>query len=177
MSDDECITKCFKANTINLHPTYLKYITKTKPYCFISVNEGSRSKIKISKSCKIDNNLNEMIHDIDYFIPKINFSSSKFLKNVYEILSWRDLLKFLEKNINDNHIFTIDRIISSSWLTFDKDYKLNLEIIIEIYKLYVSKFGKNISLKNKRITKIIYSLRKNNIDFQNIHNLIITDNV
>ena len=96
------------------------------------------------------------------FIPKMNYDIPSFLKYIYDIDSWSKIYEFYNKNKFINK-YTIDRILSYGWITFKKDYKLELSKIYKIYEIYFNN-KKNIEIKN--------ILRK--IPEKNIHQFIIS---
>ena len=63
----------------------------------------------------------------------------------------------------------LNRILKYSWRIFE-DFKLNLDLIVDIYDIYLEIY--NIK-KNIDTQKIIYSLKSQNLKKNEIHNYLV----
>ena len=163
MEKENCISKCFPPKTAILHPLYLRPISSNKPFCLVN-------NINYYEEC----DKSAIDFDADYFIPKINMSEKLILKNIYNINSWTDVETHQKKNLKDS-ILTIERILDFSWISFYKNTKNDIDIIIKCYiNFFKNTNKKNISEKN--IAKILYSISKNIQKYEpyNIHAIIKT---
>lgn len=153
--NNNCISKCYAANTKKLHPLYLIPVSSKKPFCLINNN-------KHYESC---NPGDDEVDDMDHFIPQIGINESYILNHVYNISCWKNLTSFLKKN-NKLIQYTADRIFKFSWISFYESYKSNTDDIIELYNIYLNRYYKD---SNINISKIIYSIKKININNNLIH--------
>jgi len=149
-----CLSQCYDGNTKILHPLYLIPISNNEPFCLTS-----KEKVK---PCILDSSIT---NKNEYFIPNINLNGNNILKIIYNIDSWKELYNYMKKDIN-MILITKVRLISYAWIAFVDDYRLNIETIVECYKLFI----------NKDITDLILSLKKENINpidyFEYIQNKI-----
>ena len=153
--NNNCISKCYAEKTKKLHPLYLIPVSSNKPFCLINND-------KYYSLCSLKNNSDE---DIDYFVPQIGMNESSILNYVYNITSWSDFTKFLKKN-NKLSQYTLDRLFKFSWISFYDFYKSNTDVIIIVYNIYLDRYYKS---SNINISKIIYSIKKENINKSLIH--------
>ena len=103
---------------INLiHPLYLTEVTLKKNYELLTIPEEKNNKIIYS-----NNNLSKDKKNYNIDIGNVNFNEEKLLKIVYNIVNWKSLHEFLEKNIRDYVKVTIDRLFNYSWKTFYDNY-------------------------------------------------------
>lgn len=160
MEKDNCISNCFAAKTVVLHPLYLKPISSNKSFCLVN-----------NKNLYEDCENSGIESEVNYFIPKINMNEKLILKNIYNINSWNDVEIYQNKNKKDS-ILTIVRIFDFSWISFYKNTKNDIDIIINCYINYFKIRDKNISIK--KLEKILYSISKNIQKYEpyNIHSII-----
>ena len=161
MEEDNCISKCFRPNISVLHPLFLKPISSKKPFCLVN-NENYFEECETSL----------FDDENDYFVPKINMSEKLILKNIYNINSWEDVLSYQNKNKNDS-ITTITRILNFSWISFYKNIKNDIDIIINCYNNFFENY--NLKKKNIKLSKIINNTEKNIIKYNpnKIHDTIM----
>lgn len=137
------------------HPLYLSTFKINKNENILSIpsdiNAFNEDGIKIYQYTKEEKGVN--ITNLDFDVAEINFNEKKFLELVYNITSWEDLYLYLKKDLDNNIINTVERLMSYSWLVFT-DYKFNMEFIIDIYKIYLKK-----KIDEKKFKKIIESLK------------------
>jgi len=106
----------------------------------------------MQKNCSLYENSDLVSFDLD---------ENKILELVYEINSWHNCLDYLNKYKNTINKNTIVRIINYSWIAFYSTYKMNMDIIIDIYTFYLIQIGK--SRERNDISKKIYDfIKKNN---------------
>ena len=150
-NNKNCISKCYPANTKILHPLYLIPVSNNKPFCLINNK-------KYHESCTINDDADADININDYFIPRIGMDEKSILNNVYDINYWNDLLKLVKK---DKHLIelTVNRLLKYSWISFYESYNSNIDIIIEIYNIFIHRFYKTSDID---IPNIIYSIKKKN---------------
>jgi len=153
--NNNCISKCYTAKTKKLHPLYLIPVSSNKPFCLINNN-------KYYDSCSINDDSED---DIEYFVPRIGMNELSILNYVYNIASWANLTNFLKKN-NKLTQYTVDRLFKFSWISFYDSYKSNTDDIIILYNIYLDRYYTS---SNINISKIIYSIKKENINKSLIH--------
>lgn len=103
-------------------------------------------------------------------IPLFKINEKDILNNIYKIFNWNDTLNYF-KNYKKNDLkYGFERILRLSWIVFLDDYKSNLNIILDIYKIYIEiqniKINdnqlkikiKNIDIKKYDIDKIFYKI-------------------
>lgn len=96
------------------------------------------------------------------YLVNINYTNTNFLYEVYKISDWVSCYDYFQKNIDLLNRKTLERILKYSWLEFNKEWKENIDIIIDLYKLLYP--------ININIEKIIYHAKKKNI--KNVYNYI-----
>ncbi len=170
----QCIGPCYNPNKFIIHPINLTFVTgpKDKPFCPTNnyeVNEnGKKYKSSVDVCFKETDYINNNQIQMDILNPMINFDHELFLASYYNILTYENLIDWLDKNKN-SPINTKLRIIECSWKAFkDKIYFIDL-FIIEIYMEY---FIENINIFYNKLHKYIdiekdkLSFKKTNIDIK-----------
>lgn len=148
MDTNKCITKCYPPKETILHPLFLVPITSSQPFCLINSD-------KYYKKCNDDELSND--DSFNYFIPKMSLNEKEVLNLIYNINSWNDVYKYMKQNIKENK-YTIDRIFTYSWISFNKTLKVDTEKIINCYNLWNETYLKS---KKTNFPKIIYEIKKN----------------
>tara|TARA_Y100000589_G_C26952479_1_gene547081 strand:- start:174 stop:674 length:501 start_codon:yes stop_codon:yes gene_type:complete len=163
MDDTKCISECYFEG-IYIHPLYLTSENIESSFC-LADPEGGNTNINYIKKC------NKPTENYKLNIASIDYNKYFFLENIYKINNWNTLNKYVKSNIQEININTIDRLLKYSWELFHKDYKVNVDYIIDIYRSYCEKFFKE---KKININKMIYSLGKlkNDEYFDYINNYI-----
>ena len=114
------------------------------------------------------NNLN--LDKENYLLPALNLNEKIILNIVYNINNWDEVLYYINKYKNLLNKRTLNRIIKFSWYSFYDTYKINLNLIINIYEIYYKIINKN----PKNIDNIIYYLKNNNLKKTEIYRHIYT---
>lgn len=157
---DKCKSKCYDKNTKGVNPTYLNLKKETFNFCFDNLlDENSTTKCESN--------------DISMLFPIIDFSEKEILNMIYNIKNWQDSRNYFVKFQNITNKKTIERIISYSWISFYDSFKINIDIIIEIYDIYLKLIGKKIELN--LIKDKIYELKKNETKKEDYHKLILSN--
>lgn len=157
---DTCKSKCFKKNTEGINPSYLNIEKKDFDFCFDNLLDQN-SVIKCNEN------------NYDIFFPVINFKEIDILNLIYDIKSWNDAKNYFIKFKNIINKKTIERIITYSWSSFFKTFKINIDNIILIYETYFKLINKNID--SNTIKDRIYELKKNNTKKEDFHKLILSN--
>ena len=160
----QCLDKCYKKNSLVIHPFTLDYTNVLHNSCPISLlysNETLKDKKKFMSKCSIENNRNN--GEVNYFAPAINISNNFFLKYIYDFSNIIEAFKYL--NENDLNEKTKIRILNSIW---KKYYKKELADIFVNY--YIDNYSKKTSFDI--MLKIIKDfIKNNNKDFDKINNI------
>ena len=127
-------------------------MNKIKPTNKLFDNDSNYDKL-------FDDFENESYKFLNYLIPKMNYSEKIFLKDLYGINNWEDCRDYVKKYINIDNVFTIERIIKISWKVFGDSIIINLELIEEIFKIYIDKHFKSKKIKN--VMDLIFTAKKN----------------
>ena len=114
------------------------------------------------------NNLN--LDKENYLLPALNLNEKIILNIVYNINNWDEVLYYINKYKNLLNKRTLNRIIKFSWYSFYDTYKINLNLIINIYEIYYKIINKN----PKNIDNIIYDVKNNNLKKTEIYRHIYT---
>ena len=154
----QCITKCFKPNSIFLHPVTLKFINSGKnAVCavneYIDNNNGKDEK-HYADMCNPQLAVDIQEGSIENFIsPLLDFNSSLFLLTFYDIKSLEDALDWIDKN-SHLPIYSKKRILDLSIEAFGTDINIVDNRFIDIVLLLV----KTIFLEKfkDRLLKYIY---------------------
>ena len=155
----QCLSSCYKPNTWIIHPITLEYVTDQKnPFCAVNEWEytdpetGQKFNILTDQCYNPSENakITPKELEMNILIPTIDFNCEHFLKIYYEIFSFDDIAKFLEKAKYIPY-GTKKRILDCGW----KAYSKNLDIISE----EIAEFYLNL-IENKWITYIYEQLEK-----------------
>ena len=155
--DKKCISQCYNNNTKNINPTYLNFKCEKFNFCFDDI-------LNKESTAKCNNN------DITSLLPIINLEENNILELVYKIKSWEDCNNYIKKYQNLSNKKTIERIINYSWISFFEKYKVNIDLIIEIYSIFSRYF--DLKIDNNKIKENIYKLKDENTSKQKFHKLL-----
>jgi len=151
---NNCISKCYKSNENGINPISLEYKSHKSDFCFDNILD----KNSINK-CDINtNNYNEKL-----LLPKLNFNELTVLNLVYNIDNWTTCYDYCNKYKNTISENTLSRIIEYSWISFLSTYKVNIDIIVDIYYIYLKIKNKNFT--KEEIAKKLYNIK--NLDSKN----------
>ena len=157
---EKCKSKCYSKNTIGINPSFLNEKKESFDFCFDNIlNE--KSTLKCSTS------------NYNLFIPILSIDSSQILNQIYDIENWKDCHNYFIKYQNIVNKYSLERILKFSWETFFDSYKINIDLIIEIYSIFLKKINKNVKIE--KVQEIIYNLKKNNkFNNLNFYDLILS---
>ena len=96
-------------------------------------------------------------------IPTFKISEKQILNNIYKIHNWIDTLNYFRNYKKNDLKYGSGRILSYSWIVFLNSYKDNLNIILEIYKIYI-KIEEKLSDKGYNEKKLKEKIR--NLDIK-----------
>ena len=163
----QCIGPCYKENEIYKHPITKEYITqknhKTCPINPITETntDGEDVIIKLIDKCeKVTSSEYNNLNVTDNIVN--DFNCKLFLKNIYNIESFRDTINYINKN--KLNIITEKRLLNCSWKAFGNNIDNLTTSIIKYYvnkintkwKLHIIKYNKNFNkIDNDSLTNII----------------------
>jgi len=141
-----CITDCKEKNEPFVHPVTLEYIKENRNVCAIFPTQEpikipqsdsqllyvDTSRPWIMDSCNVDDNDKYFKPDeIKMMLLTFNFDAVAFLKNVYNIKSFEDSIKWTLEN-NKLPFDTIKRVHDCTWSVYGKNME-NIPIIVYQY--------------------------------------------
>ena len=150
--NDNCYGPCYSPNTLYYHPTQLiPYLDEDNYTCPIIKIDNSNNFMK----CEANNITN--LDDTDLLITFSNNSYS-FLKDIYNIKNYDDVINYLEINIKDSPIFSQKRILNSIYCAYinnenfpNKNYIYRVKNVLELIF--------NLKLNSKKIYENIIKIR------------------
>tara|TARA_B100000902_G_scaffold322827_1_gene316321 strand:- start:766 stop:1260 length:495 start_codon:yes stop_codon:yes gene_type:complete len=154
---DNCISKCYKTNENGINPVSLEYKKNKSSFCFNNV---------LDKNSIINCDINSSSYNDKLLLPKLNLNELKILKLVYNIDNWTTCYDYCNKYKNTISINTLSRILEYSWISFYTSYKVNIDIIIDIYYTYFE--IQNKKLTKEDIAKKLYNIKNLDLDPKNI---------
>jgi hypothetical protein len=139
-------------NTQKMHPITLNWLDNTKSTNPICITKPSFDKegITLYKDYKCINQNNKYNNYL--FTPPIGISSENLIK-IYNVESIENLQSFIEDNITEMNILTLNRIINS-WIRVNFDsIKIYNNFLEKIYKKILERYYsfKNFEELNKKI--------------------------
>lgn len=141
--NNNCIGPCYPPNTVYYHPTHLITLYDDEDYTCPIIRDVSSGLIDYNQKCNYDAPQNT--DDTDLLITFSNNSYS-FLKDIYNIKNYDDVINYLDINIRDLPIFSQKRILNS------------------IYNVYINNENfpnKKFIYRIKNILEIVYNLKLN----------------
>lgn len=102
--------------------------------------------------------LKSIENNLDEYFPILNLTENDVLRIIYDIKDWEESYNYCLKMNKLINKFTLKRIIKFSWLSFYDSYKVNLDIIIQLYKIWCD--VNNINLNLETIANKIYKIKK-----------------
>ena len=157
-----------KSKIYQLHPLYLTTVTTDNNYELLVIPKKKNNEYRYHSKTLADKEPDNFNLDIG----KVQFNDKQMINIIYGIENWIDMKNFLTRNIQDNIQHTIDRLFKFCWKELIKEFKQNINIILDCYVLYFTKF--NITFTENKLNKILHNIKtKNNIE--NTHQLIINE--
>ena len=146
-----CIGNSVKPGESYFHPLYLKLYknTSNENICPSNIFQLDKNKIninRISNKSFTKDELNKFM-----LLPNIDIDSSILLYSVYNIYDVDDLIKYVNKSIEDNLPFkTINRLINIWSLNNIDDILKNHSILIKIFYKLFTKYWKKIEISDNK---------------------------
>lgn len=170
-NNNNCISKCFKKKTVNVHPFFLVSFNHknqdAQDYCFVNpykyTSELKKNKFILSNYCDTNYNSNfnnSYIYENNLEIPNI------FLLNIiYDLYSITSVVDWVSKN-KEKPYNTIKRLLNACWEVYIKEIDDIEDIFIEMYIFIINKHW-IYSFYDKLYKYILYDKKKNIIIFEN----------
>ena len=156
--NDNCYGPCYPPNTLYYHPTQLIPLYDDEDHTCPIITDVKNSLTYHNMKCEPNDIKN--LDDTDLSITFSNNSYS-FLKDIYNIKNYENVISYLEINIKDLPIFSQKRILNSIYCAYinnenfpNKNFIYRVKNVLEIIfnlKLNSKKIYDNIiNIKNKK---------------------------
>ncbi len=153
--NNDCIGPCYPPNTLYYHPTHLVAVYDDEDNTCPIMRDVESGLIDYTKKCNIDE-----VQDINDKILFISFSknSFSFLKDIYDIKNFDDVINYLNINIRNLPIFSQKRILNSIYNAYiNNDNFPNKKFIYRVKN--VLEIVYNLKLSSKKIYDEIINIR------------------
>lgn len=173
----QCISPCYKQNTIAVHPITMEYITENYPFCAVNewadIDPVTGKKInKISDKCinpTHSKNVSGKEMEMNIILPYIDFTSSQFLGIYYDIHSFEDAIDWISKQKHLVALRTQQRIIECALSAYGETMKIIDPQLVAffidvakknwIYNIYL-KINKYIEVDDDKVSMVSPTLNK-----------------
>lgn len=137
----QCIGPCYPPKKWVIHPITLEYYThKALPFCPTEtwIDPDTKKPYNIDECVKPSKHIDNATIEMNIIMPKIHFTSKRFLKIYYKIYSFDSALVWINENRNKS-IYTKLRILNSAWKAYGTQDVIN-EQLINVYMYIIKKF-------------------------------------
>jgi len=169
----QCIGPCYPPKKWMIHPITLEYYTNTHfPFCPTEtwIDPKNQKAYNIDECVKVSEHIDNTLIEMNIIMPKIHFTSKRFLKIYYKIYSFENTIVWINENKHKS-IHTKLRILNSAWKAYGNTQNIIDEQIVNLYinlikQYWIKKLYKYISIYVYVSGKKIYfkkqSVKNNN---------------